>query len=364
MTKKGRDLLAATAAALVVAGVVGPAISAAFSLAISFVAALSILLLSSNIRRIEIDPRPKSLRIFKHEAASTLVFLQSGSLDWMRPSSLSLDSVEGFEGRVGQVGPRSFEMVIEPRYAGTFVVSSATLVARDALGAFLSERRVPVDLRVESLPLALLAPDRPLVFSPMRVGENPAGRKGTGQELYAVEEYHQEADPKDILWKRVARAEDGSIPVRTRESNLRTSITLGLDLGWETDADRTRRVDLALEAIAQIGRLLLSLGTAVEVLYQKDLRRSRSRAANTTELAELLVRVSEASPNRGDAADAAPACDLLLVTPDRNEGPRTRGATPRVVLADGASPPEVPGQQYAFTGIEDLSPLTMLVLDR
>ena len=44
---------------------------------------------------------------------------------------------------------------------------------------------MPIDLAVESLPLALLY-HRTALASLLAVGENPAGRIGSGQELYAV----------------------------------------------------------------------------------------------------------------------------------------------------------------------------------
>ena len=80
-----------------------------------------------------------------------------------------------------------------------------------------------------------------------------------------MSEYHPSLDTRDILWKRVARATDGTIHVRVREANIRKTVSIGIAVESHSDEERVRRMDLISEAIAQIGIKLLPLGTAVEV---------------------------------------------------------------------------------------------------
>ncbi len=277
---------------------------------------------------------------------------------------MTLRDVAGFDSEIVRVGSRSFEIKITPRFAGAFVVTAASLGAHDALGAYVSERDVPLELRVECLPLALLTPDEPFRLSPITVGENPVGRKGTGQELYAVEEYHANADSKDILWKRVARAGDDSIPVRVRETNLRTRVTMELRLQWSSEVERTKRMDLALEAIARIGKVLLSAGTELEVVYPSQGSMGSSRARTRRELAELLIEVSGASASDHSGLQDIRDCDLLVASVDTMTTLSGRHTTPTLVVSDGAENPDLPVDAFVFTGGEDLSALTLLVLDR
>jgi uncharacterized protein (DUF58 family) len=324
---------------------------------------LSLFLLATNAQNVRGRAVPGTLRIFKHENASTEVRLDSGNLSWLRPTTVTLRDVNGFDTKIVRVGARSFEIKVTPRYAGTFVVTAASLGAHDALGAFVSERDIPLELRVECLPLALLSPDEPFLLSPITVGENPVGRKGTGQELYAVEEYHANADSKDILWKRVARAGDDSIPVRVRETNLRTHVTIDLELHWSSEDERTRRMDLALEAIARIGRVLLSAGTELEIVYPTQGSAGRSRARTRRELAELLIEVSCAPASNAVLRDIQD-CDLLVICADAAAKPGARYSTPTLIVSDEREIPDLPADAFVFTGSEDLSTLTMLVLDR
>ena len=59
--------------------------------------------------------------------------------------------------------------------------------------------------------------------------------------------------------------DEGSIPVRLREANIRMSVRIWVALSWASVKQRAERVDLVSEAVAQIGKLLLSVGTTIEV---------------------------------------------------------------------------------------------------
>jgi len=325
--------------------------------------ATSLLLLYWNAKRFRARSRPAILRVFKGDESSTEVLLEAGSLRWLRPASLLIEGTLGFEARVAKVRDRSFGVAILPRYSGTFKATAATLGGLDCLGAFRSNRPIPFELTVECLPIALLQPKEPLRFSPLRVGENPVGMKGTGQELYALEDYHPDADPKDILWKRVARAEDDSVPLRVRESNLRASVTVGFELTWETREQGAKRVDLGLEALALIGRVLLTAGTELEVAYRREGSTLKSRAREELELADLIIDVSNLTPG-SEIADRGAKYDLLITTEEGEGALDPRKGIPTLVISEDPNVASIPRDAFVFTGSEDLSLLTLRVLDR
>ena len=333
-----------------------------FSLAALAAASLSLMRLSSRGVRISIEPR--RLRVFKSESAVALVRLESGGRRWMRTGALSLSEVPGMESQCRALDRASSELALKPVLAGRFRLPDIRLELADVLGLFSWQQTVPIDLVVESLPLALLAPRRAESISLLAVGENPAGRVGSGQELYAVGQYLPNTDARDILWRRVARMEDGSMPVKLREANIRMSVQIYLALGWNTAEQHAERVDLAMEAVAQIGALLLSVGTTLEVTFALGSSLETKRATNEVELVGALMALSETTPS-GQLMPVLPAYNLLILGPDQVTGLETSGTPrPTLVVSDESNIPALPYGASAFTGQEDLSALSMRVLNQ
>jgi len=340
--------------------------SAALGFSLAVLAAISFLLMRFSSRRARVSIEPRRLRVFKRESVAALLRLDSGKGRWLETGSLSLEQVPGLESECRVLDPSSFEVTVRPTFAGRFELSEVRLSMTDIMGLFVRQETLPLDLTVESLPLALLAFARTAMGPSLTVGENPAGRSGSGQELYAVGQYHPNLDTKDILWKKVARAEDGSIPVRVREANVRMSVRIGVAVSWGSMQQRAKRVDLVSEAIAQIGKLILSLGTSVEVAFASDASLVRRRASSVPELADVLIALSEASP-AVQLMRGLTRCDLLILGPDGLNGSELRTmarSLPVLVVSDEVPAPVLPPGVSAFSGQEDLSVLSMLVLDR
>ncbi len=333
-----------------------------FSLAALAATSLSLVWFSSRDARVSVEP--KRLRVFKGEIAVALLRLDSGRGRWLRTGALSLDEVPGLESECTVLDLSSFELTLRPVCAGRFNLPAIRFDVTDVLGLFVRHETLPIDLAVESLPLALLVPTRVGASSLLAVGENPAGRIGSGQELYAVGHYHPGIDTKDILWKRVAQVEDGSIPIRLREANIRMSVRIWVALSWASVKQRAERVDLVSEAVAQIGKLLLSVGTTIEVGFALGPSFERKRASNDVELVDLLMAMSETS----SSAQSAPGLmryDLLILGPDQMDGLKLSAIShPVLVVSEKALIPVLPPGISTFTGLEDLSALSMLVLNQ
>jgi uncharacterized protein (DUF58 family) len=317
-------------------------------------------------RNARISAEPHRLRVFKGESAVALLRLDSGRRRWVRTGALSLGEFPGLTSECRVLDPMRFEMLLRPVCAGKFELRTVSLEVTDVTGLFVSQETLPIEVVVESLPLSLLEPKRVAATSLLAVGENPSGRRGSGQELYAVGPYRPDVDTKDILWRRVARMEDESIPVRVREANIRMSVRIGVALSWTSSKQRAERVDLVLEAVAQMGSLLLSLGTAVEVVFALGPSLERKTASNEVELVDSLMALSETSSSAQSTLGSA-NCDLLVLGPEQLDGLRSRvmGYSPPVVVVSEEVPASIlPPGVAAFTGREDLSALSMLVLNR
>ena len=366
LTTRGKEYLVATGLVLLITGFAGPPMLAALGLSLSVAAASSLSLAWFSSRDTRITAEPRRLRVFKGEGAVAMLRLETGTGRWLRMGGPSLEEVPGLESNCKTIDRSSFELNLKPVCAGRFELPTIQLDVTDVMGLFVRQETVTVDLTVDSLPLALLAPARAMTASPLAVGEIPAGRIGSGQELFAVGEYHPDSDTKDILWKRVARMEDGSIPVRVREANIRMSVRVGIALSWTSLRERAERVDLVSEALAQMGRLFLSLGTNLEVLFPLGSALERRRASNVAELADLLMVLSETSSSVEPIVESA-KCDMLVLGPDQLNGlsaRSTRVPCPVVVVSETTTSSLRLPDVAIFTGLEDLSAVSVLVLNR
>src|SRR5208283_5217203 len=116
----------------------------------------------------------------------------------------------------------------------------------------------------------------------------------------------------------------------------------------------------------QIGRLLLSWGTTLEVIFPLGQSFERRKASNVVELVDMLLAVSGTS-STVQSTPGLNKCDLLVLGPDQLEGLRSRAAAnslPIVVVSERAPSLVLPPGVSTFTGSEDLSALSMLVLNR
>ena len=219
---------------------------------------------------------------------------------------------------------------------------------------------------MESLPVALKTPAEPLRVSPISVGENPAGVVGTGQELFAVTEYQLGMDTRDIMWKRAARMSDDRIPMRVREANVKKAVTMGLAVTWRSDDERAARMDLIAEALAQIGKGMLMIGTSIDIYYAIGGQINSVRITSLAQLADSIVgpwnsMEGSASPHALRGVDL-----LVMCADDPDEVTRQAILRPGRLLVLSETPPvaKLPRGVPIFTGKEDLRSLASEVLAR
>jgi len=365
LTARGRDYLKAAAFTIIITSIAGPAIAGALSLSLAVMAAISLLLLRSRIQRSEITVEPLRLRVFKREARSAVLRVGSLGSDYARVSSASLSTSFGLDGEVGKLERGAAELTFRPAYAGLFRGIKVMVTVTDALGLFAQTQEVELPIVVESLPTALLLPDTPMLVSQMVQGEVPTGGRGSGQELYSIEPYEAGSDAKDVMWKRMARSGGDTMQVRVREASAKASVSMLLALGSKTEEERVKRVDLASEAVAQLGKKLVSLGVAIELTSPGRIATAPG-ASNVAELASAIAGVwsstEEIGPSEGDMVQA----DLLVLGADELEDERMGrylGRKPSLVVWDGPGRPGTSGRVFVFTGTEDLTQLVEVLLE-
>jgi uncharacterized protein (DUF58 family) len=366
LTGRGKDYLKATAFTIVIASLAGPAIAGALTLTLAVMGAISLLLLSSKVRNSDITVEPLHLRMFKHETRSAVLRVGSLGSDFARVSSVSLATPFGLDAEVGKLERGAAELTFRPNFAGLFRGIKVVVTVTDSLGLFAQTQEVELPLVIESLPISLLQPDAPMLIAQMVQGEVPTGGRGFGQEMYSIEPYEAGSDAKDMMWKRIARSGGDTMQVRVREASARAVIGVLLMLRSKNDEEHVRRVDLASEAIAQLGKKLVSLGVTVEVAGTGHGETAPAGASNATELAQAIVGSWSAKAEDVATDRAVARADLIVLGPEELEdGSVTRllGQKAALVIWDGKGRPGSGGRTFVFTGDEDLTQLVEVLLE-
>ncbi|MDA4126799.1 MAG: DUF58 domain-containing protein [Thaumarchaeota archaeon] len=273
----------------------------------------------------------------------------------------------GLECAIGEVRGGSGDLTLVPSLAGRFSDLSLKLIDGDILGLFARESIINLEgFVLESLPSSLRAPARPIVVSPISLGDIPAGRRGGGQELHAVEEYHPGLEAKDVIWRRVAQSPTEELTMRARESSVRRTVSIGLAMAWESDASKAVLFDLTAEALAQIGKTLIELGTAVRISYVSQGRFSFVESTRLGELADATLAISE-TDNGGLRMHQSISESDIIVFEIKNylEKERLSGSGNELVLLISETPGIAARRErvFVFSGREDLTNIVESVIE-
>jgi len=346
--------------------VIGPPLFISLGFLLAVVAAESLALLSF-ARLSSATIIPARVRTFKHERATATLRVGSVRSKLMGSRKFVLVTPYGLECAMGEFQEGSRTLTLEPSKAGRFENLSLKLVDEDILGLFARETVVQLDEFVlESLPSSLRAPARQILISPISLGDIPAGRRGGGQEMHAVEEYHPGLDAKDLIWRRVAQSPTEELVSRSRESSIRRSVSLGITLAWKSEESRAVLLDLAAEALAQVSKSLLDLGIAVRISFVSHGRITSIESSSLAELAESILTMT-AADNGGIAPEAISTSDVVLAEKENffEERKSTWLSRTGPVLLISLTPTSRVGRDmlFVFTGREDLTDLVESVIE-
>lgn len=197
-------------------------------------------------------------------------------------------------------------------------------------------------------------------------GEVSTGGRGAGQELYSVEPYAPGSDAKDVMWKRLARSHDESMQVRVREASAKATVSLLMTFGTSDLEERVRYADLAAEAAAQLGKKLVSFGVTVELGCRTGGEVSSVRGTSPAELAAAIVDMWSRKSLRPYDDAALARTDLLVLDQDALKEERIAGlvrSKPVLLVRTQRTGQASWGRLFTFTGNEDLTPLTEVLLE-
>jgi uncharacterized protein (DUF58 family) len=346
--------------------VIGPPLFIALGFFLAVIAVESLLLLAS-ARVSSATIVPAKVRTFKHEKATATLQLGSVRSRLLGTRKFVVLTPYGLECAIGEFREGSGDLTLVPSLAGRFEDLSLKLIDGDILGLFAKESVISLEgFVLESLPTSLRAPARPIMVSPISLGDIPAGRRGGGQELHAVEEYHPGLDAKDVIWRRVAQSPTEELTMRARESSIRQSVSIGLAIAWESDVSRAILFDLTAEALAQIGKALLELGTAVRISYVSQGRFSFIESTKLSELADATLAMSE-TDNGGLQTKRSISESDIIVSEIRNylEKERLPRSGDEIVLLISETPMNAASRDrvFVFSGSEDLTAIVESVIE-
>jgi hypothetical protein len=346
--------------------VIGPPLFISLGFLLAVVAAESLVLLSlARISSASIIPT--RVRTFKHERAAATLVVGSVRSKLVGSRRFVLVTPYGLECAMGEFREGSRTLTLEPSKAGRFENLSLKLVDEDVLGLFARENVVQLDgFVLESLPSSLRAPAHQIFVSPISLGDIPAGRRGGGQEMLTVEEYHPGLDAKDLIWRRVAQSPTEELVSRSRESSIRRSVSLGIVLAWKSEESRVILLDLAAEALGQASKSLLDLGIAVRISYVSKGRISTTESSSLAELAESMLAMT-AADNGGFTAETISSSDVVIAEKESFFAQRRSQWLSRTgpVLLISLTPSSRFGgdKVFVFTGREDLTDLVESVIE-
>jgi hypothetical protein len=263
------------------------------------------------------------------------------------------------------VGHAGGTFAVTGKSAGRHETLELAVTLSDMLGIFKLKKVIKVEGFVaEVLPLSLRYPPPALATSGASIGEASGGRRGTGQEMFAIEEYGPDSERRDIIWKRVARQPEGELLSRVREASLPDSVEVSLLEG--EFGDREVWMDLASEAVSQIGVDLLSLGVGIVVPYQRGSYTGHFSAFTRDELEELSMAIWQPGINLRPDPSSPSSSGILIVSEHAITSDLSKIIMdkPTVMIGKSRGRFERHEGPLAFSGREDLSPVVLQVVSR
>jgi uncharacterized protein (DUF58 family) len=349
-----------------IAVVAGPPIFISLGFSLAAVAAGSLVLVSS-ARVAGASLEPDKVRAFKHEKASAKLKLAGIGSKLVGSREFSVQTPWGVKCALGEFRGGSGDLTLEASRAGRFEKLSLRLTDTDLLGLFAREEVVPLEgFVLESLPLSLRARTSPVSALAVSVGDSPAGKRGGGQELYAVEQYHPELGARDVIWSRVARSPVEELVSGTREASIKRFVSIAIALTWKSEEHRAVILDTSAEAVAQIGKTLLEFGTALRLSYLAKGKEASAAASSLPELADLTMELSSIDNCGIKAHESITGSDLFIAEiNDYRDGAGSfaRRGEPVLLISETTGFSDKRNRLFIFTGREDLSALIASVIE-
>lgn len=313
------------------------------------------------------------VRTFKGEEYETTLTMASKGADWMgsMPTEFAIDTGLLVEYQLLDKGRVRLRFL--GKYAGRSTGIRVRLSLTDPLRLFSSKDQVVyTDFVLDTLPLSLLAPAAPKRLTVYGFGEESTGLPGPGQELYGLDQYHS-GDAKDIVWKRVAKSPDQNLIARTKERNVRETMTVGVVRFAERGDGRLAWTDEVCEALGFIGKQAFEMGATFDILYSSapdnkgKAALTRAVASNAFDLAEAVMASSSAPPSRA-IEEVVANSDFLITGLKELEDEKLAAMIsqrPMFLIYEKASPPSTfDDRSVIYSGEENVAALVRKLLER
>ncbi len=383
LTRRGGDYLKASAVTAIISTILDVRIAIALALAMVVAALTSqILLATSSRRNISMRMDNSHVTVFKEEQALGRLAITSRRRRFVSVEVSSVEGPEGIEVRVIERTPDYLTLSFVPRCSGRFQGLVATFVLKDPLQLFhKSIEFSKTDFIIDSLPRSLVTEIKVARPMSLTLGERAGRTRGSGQEFYAVDEYHPETEKKDILWKKVARLPGDQLVARIRESNIPKTLRIGViksPRGHTNGANNKGEnqllwMDIACEGAGALGKMLISIGCDVELVYAVGTDNGvgilTSYALDLSELSTAIMEMSVCS-----LSDSTQAAEIILQSDisitgmkDLEHEPLAREVSkkPALLVEEAEASPYTVGEiAVIYSGTEDVSRLIYAVISR
>jgi len=231
---------------------------------------------------------PSRVRGFKGETCTATIKL--GTRAASARVRLDLTDLPGGVEASLQEKSGTYVLTVMSPFAGLFNKFKVEVGIGDPMGFFARKEPRQLQLAFEFLPLSLLMERRQVRVAPLVTGDRPAGKRGFGQEYFSAETSNSPHSPRDILWRRQARSTSNELMVRVGEANLPENLSLGLaEPNNRSQRENPRWIDLVSEAVASLGRPIVTAGSTLTVIHAVEESVTISKARNEAELADLII---------------------------------------------------------------------------
>jgi len=260
----------------------------------------------------------------------------------------------------------------EPEYAGRFKGLTVNFELRDPLQLFHKTMQISrPDFIIDSLPKSLLADMRVARPMTLTLGERTGRTRGSGQEFYALDEYSNQVEKHDIMWKAVARMTDeNKFVVKVRESNIPKTLKIGIvKYAKRRFEEELRWTDIACEGAGLLGYVVLLIGCDVELIYGGGDHAAVSHAADISELSSSIMEMSVSGETSSEETySIISESDICITGMKELEEQLFANAVsrmPSLLVSEPEADVRVIGDRsVVFTGTEDVNPLVNAVVGK
>lgn len=337
------------------------------ALTLSLIVPASLVMLRVSRPKASVKDGVRTIRQFKRKEGRVQLSLEGSSRFLSRPVVVSVEAPRGVDGAVEMTHDGQTEIVVKSVYSGRFVGFRAWIEYSDPLRLFVRTEALKIDLVLESLPLSLASVPAGFTASPIALGEIPSSRRGFAQEFYGAEDYDRSHEAKDILWKRLAKLEEGRLMARVKEANIPTDLAICLlELGERSEEQTPRWMDLVCEAVSKVGMEVLRANSVLKILRVKGRSAFPIHVRNRRELADAVMALWQERPAAMSATEAIRTSSMVITGElefSRDEVLAEAEGKPFLVATDRMREAKRPGLIF-FSSSGEVGGIVELVFNR